>query len=117
MPALARKHRVHLLLADSMAREERDRPDLLEPRTRAAHGGSTRCRPANGILTALLTALVAAGIDALLLKGSALAYLVYAAPHLRPRVDIDLMICRDALDRAERRLRGARMAASHRARR
>jgi hypothetical protein len=34
----------------------------------------------------------AAGIDLLLLKGAALAYLYYPAPHLRPRLDTDLLI-------------------------
>ena len=40
------------------------------------------------------------GIDVLLLKGAALAYTHYAAPYLRPHVDIDLLIRRDDLDRA-----------------
>jgi len=40
------------------------------------------------------------GLDALLLKGSALAYTHYPAPYLRPRGDIDLLIRRDDLDRA-----------------
>ena len=105
MPALARKHRVHLLLADSLTRAESVRPDLLELtrelRTAAALDAARELH-----LKALLAALLASGIDALLLKGAALAHMVYTAPHLRPRVDIDLMIRRDALDRAEGVLAG-----------
>jgi hypothetical protein len=105
MAALARKHRVHLLLADSLTRAESVRPDLFELtrelRTAAALDAARELH-----LKALLAALLASGIDALLLKGAALAHMVYSAPHLRPRVDIDLMIRRDALDRAEGVLAG-----------
>jgi hypothetical protein len=101
MPALARSHRVHLLLASSIEPEERARPDLAELarelRTAAALD-AVRERH----VTALLGALLAEGVDALLLKGSALAHVVYAAPYLRPRADIDILICRDELDLAER---------------
>ena len=101
MPAHARKHRVHLLLAHSMAREECDRPDLADL-ARELRIAAAIDAAGERVLHSLLTALAAADIEVLLLKGSALAYLVYDAPHLRPRADIDLMICRDALDRAER---------------
>ncbi|HVZ20456.1 MAG TPA: nucleotidyltransferase family protein [Vicinamibacterales bacterium] len=40
----------------------------------------------------LMSAAHAAGIDAMLLKGAALAYLYYPAPHLRPRLDTDVLI-------------------------
>lgn len=43
-------------------------------------------------LIAALHALEAAGIGAVLLKGTALAYSHYAAPGLRPRCDTDLLI-------------------------
>jgi hypothetical protein len=39
-----------------------------------------------------LDALAAAGIDVLLLKGTALAYNLYASPALRPRRDVDLLM-------------------------
>jgi len=98
---LARRHRVHLLLASSMTRAERARPDWTdvarELRTAAALD-AVRERQ----VQALLTALLAAGIDVLLLKGIALAYIVYPAPHLRPRADIDVMIRREAIDQTER---------------
>jgi hypothetical protein len=98
---LARRHRVHLLLASSIAPAERARPDLSELarelRTAAALD-AVRERH----VQSLLTAFMAAGIDILLLKGTALAYIVYPAPHLRPRADIDVMIQRHTLDAAER---------------
>jgi hypothetical protein len=43
-------------------------------------------------LRALLEVLAARGIDALIVKGSALAYSLYDAPDLRPRADTDLLI-------------------------
>ena len=51
-------------------------------------------------LQAVLAALAARGVDALLLKGTALAYDVYASPDLRPRGDTDLLISRDDLESA-----------------
>ena len=49
-------------------------------------------------LREVLAALAAAGVDVLILKGSALAYEIYDAPELRPRGDTDLLIARDALE-------------------
>ncbi|HEX2059632.1 MAG TPA: nucleotidyltransferase family protein [Thermoanaerobaculia bacterium] len=43
-------------------------------------------------LREVLAALAANGVDALVMKGSALAYDVYASPELRPRGDTDLLI-------------------------
>jgi hypothetical protein len=45
----------------------------------------------------VLAALAAGGVEALVLKGTALAYDLYAAPELRPRSDTDLLIARDDL--------------------
>jgi hypothetical protein len=45
-------------------------------------------------LREVLAALAARGIDVLILKGTALAYDVYAAPELRPRGDVDLLVPR-----------------------
>ena len=39
------------------------------------------------------------GIALVLIKGAALAYTHYAAPHLRPRDDIDVLVRREELDR------------------
>jgi hypothetical protein len=48
----------------------------------------------------LLTAFAAAGIPIILLKGTALAHLVYGGPDLRPMVDIDALIDPADLKRA-----------------
>jgi hypothetical protein len=48
-------------------------------------------------LRVVLDALAARGVDALLMKGSVLAYQVYAEPELRPRGDTDLLIAADAV--------------------
>jgi hypothetical protein len=44
------------------------------------------------VLAEILTAFQAAGIEALVLKGAALAHLVYPQPGLRPMRDIDLLV-------------------------
>ncbi|MBV8519960.1 MAG: nucleotidyltransferase family protein [Acidobacteria bacterium] len=56
-------------------------------------------------LQELLAAFDAAGIDALVLKGSALAYSLYPEPQLRPRGDTDLLIRRDDRARVDALLR------------
>ena len=50
-------------------------------------------------LKAVVAALAANGLTVLLMKGSALAYSLYAAPWLRPRIDTDLLMRRDDVDR------------------
>lgn len=52
-------------------------------------------------LRRLLAALSAAGIDALLIKGSHLAYSHYPRPDLRARIDTDVLIARADRDRAD----------------
>ena len=42
----------------------------------------------------VLDAFGDAQIDVLVFKGAALAHTVYAAPHLRPRTDVDLLVDR-----------------------
>jgi hypothetical protein len=59
-------------------------------------------------LRELLSVLHARGVEALLFKGTAFAWTLYPAPHLRPRVDVDLLIRRDALAAAEDALRADR---------
>jgi len=49
---------------------------------------------------AVLEALAARGVDALLMKGTPLAYDLYPAPELRPRGDTDLLIRRDSVEAA-----------------
>jgi len=53
--------------------------------------------PDHAELVQVVRALADAGVPALLLKGSALAYSVYPSPHLRPRVDIDLLVSDEAM--------------------
>ena len=48
----------------------------------------------------VLANLAARGIDVLITKGSALAYDVYAAPELRPRGDVDLLVSREQAEAA-----------------
>ena len=109
---LARRHRVHLLLAASMAGDARARPDgsalARELRTAAAFDAARE-----PLLIVAADGAPAAGVDVLLLKGTALAYSVYPASHLRPRVDIDVLIRRDALERAEARIHRSRLDASN----
>lgn len=67
----------------------------LEPlRTAAIHAAALEpLRAAD--LREVLAALAARGIEVLILKGTALAYDVYAAPELRPRGDVDLLVSRE----------------------
>jgi hypothetical protein len=50
----------------------------------------------------VLDGLAHAGVRALVFKGTALAYTCYPEPALRPRLDTDLLIRRDAVDAASR---------------
>lgn len=49
------------------------------------------------ILREICAAFAADGIEALFLKGTALAYLAYARPSLRPRLDTDILVAPDRL--------------------
>ena len=51
-------------------------------------------------LQAVLGALHDAGVSPLVLKGTALAYCLYPAPHERPRIDTDLFLRHEDVDRA-----------------
>jgi hypothetical protein len=98
--ALARRHRVHLLLATTLTPEDRQSADgiaLSRELTVAAAMNSWR----EDDTRQLVDALASAGVDALLLKGTGLAYTVYDQPHLRPRLDVDLLIRRASLAAAE----------------
>ena len=102
-PALlevARRHRVHYLLAAGAWRESAgDAGAALQRELRQA-AAVDAWREQD--LTGLLDALASGGIDALLMKGAALAYMIYDAPHLRVRVDTDVLIRREQLEAAER---------------
>lgn len=56
-------------------------------------------------LRGVLRELAARGIDVLITKGSALACDVYAAPELRPRGDVDLLVAREQADAAREAFR------------
>jgi hypothetical protein len=101
--AAARRHRVHLLLAASLTPAERETADG------AALGRDLTVASAlhawrEDDTRELLDGLGANGISVLLLKGTGVAYTVYPAPHLRPRLDVDLLIRREALDATEQLL-------------
>lgn len=53
------------------------------------------------VLCEVVTAFADAGIRARFVKGSALAYLAYPAPELRPMRDVDLLVARDDAVRAQ----------------
>ena len=101
--AAARQHRVHLLLAASLTPAERETADgaaLSRDLTVASALHAWR----EDDTRELLDSLAASGISALLLKGTGVAYTVYPEPHLRPRLDVDLLIRREALEPTEERL-------------
>lgn len=51
-------------------------------------------------LRGVLSALAERGLEVLITKGTALAYDVYAAPELRPRGDVDLLVAREQAEAA-----------------
>jgi hypothetical protein len=69
-------------------------PQLRNEAIRAAAQESLRAAD----LAEMLGALAARGIEALVMKGTALAYDLYPAPELRPRGDTDLLVGRDDLE-------------------
>lgn len=50
----------------------------------------------------VLEQAAAAGVDPIVLKGTALAYSIYAEPHLRPRDDVDILVRKNRLDEVRR---------------
>ena len=97
----ARSHRLHLLLAASLA------PGECQAAEAAALSHALKVEAAldawrDQEASDLLDALRAAGARALLIKGAALAHTLYPQPHLRPRADIDLLIPGDSRERVER---------------
>ena len=98
--AAARRHRVHLLVADSLLTEERAEPGTTELTRELRQAAALDLRSTETI-AALLNAFAAAGVDALLMKGAGLAHTVYRAPYLRVRADTDILIEHDDLARAE----------------
>lgn len=75
--------------------------DALEPSVRAA---ATRDLFVQRDVQMVLDGLAAAGVPALVIKGSALAYTIYPKPWLRPRTDTDLLVREDSVPAAARAL-------------
>jgi hypothetical protein len=100
----AERHGVLPLLAERL--QGSAAPEELQRRLRqTAHGRLAEDMALEAGLRALLAALDAAGIPALLMKGTPLAYTHYARPDLRPRLDTDVLIPVDRRDRTDRALR------------
>ena len=81
--ALARRHRVHLLLGDRIAD-----PGLVRERRAAAAIEALR----EAELRRVLAALAAGGVPSVLFKGAAISRTHYRSPELRPRSDTDLLV-------------------------
>ena len=82
------------------------RPQALTPFSRESLDAIVRLAAARELAAArdvsrLFESAGAAGLDLLLLKGTALAYTHYPQPHLRPRNDIDLFVRQADLGRAD----------------
>ncbi|HWW84549.1 MAG TPA: nucleotidyltransferase family protein, partial [Vicinamibacterales bacterium] len=101
MVATARRHRVHLILAETLQSDDLEDEaavaSLRAERARASLVDAIRTR----MLRDVLDELESAGIPALLLKGAGVAHTIYSAPHLRPRDDLDVMVPQDSVGRAE----------------
>lgn len=97
--AVARRHRLHYLLAAGVWRESPG--DLGAALQRELRQAAAFDAWGEQDLTGLLDALADAGVDALLMKGAALAHMIYDAPHLRARIDTDVLLRRDQLEAAE----------------
>jgi hypothetical protein len=96
--AAARAHRLHLVLA-----QHADRDDLAADLRAAAAVDAARQRE----LARTVTALAAAGIRPICIKGAAIAHTHYRRPEMRQRLDTDLLIAPDAREAATRVLRTA----------
>jgi len=69
-------------------------PELRGAAIHAAALESLRAEDLRGVLSAL----AAQGLEVVITKGTALAYDIYAAPELRPRGDVDLLVAREQAD-------------------
>jgi hypothetical protein len=97
---LARRHRVHLALADRLFEDPLHGgwPDDRLAALTALTGASLLVEAVvHAESVAVLCALHARGLRPIVFKGGALAHTIYRRPHLRPRTDTDLLIPRSAL--------------------
>jgi len=85
----------------------RDRPHgLYEALAAARHVDLTHEMLRGREIGRVCAALDGCGVQALLVKGAALAYSLYQEPWLRPRVDTDILVAHESLGAANRVLRG-----------
>jgi hypothetical protein len=103
MMALARHHRIHLVLAATASPGEL--PGLRATSLAAELREAVLIEMARLSMTRdVLNRLGIAGVDTLLLKGAGIAYTLYPFAHLRPRQDLDVLIAAGAIEPAERAL-------------
>jgi Uncharacterised nucleotidyltransferase len=96
----AAEHGVEARLASGVAELASWPPAVCEHLHRAARAAAVVEALRQVELQAVLASLHAAGISPLVLKGTALAYCLYPAPHERPRIDTDLFLRHTDVDRA-----------------
>jgi hypothetical protein len=99
--AAARAHDVVPLTAERLQRVPGLNPESRSVFDVEAHRATAADLAREAELRRLLAALSAAGIEALLIKGSHLAYSCYSRPDLRARIDTDLLIARADRERAD----------------
>lgn len=101
---LADRHGVMALVADSLMRgsESHWPPSLSSAIRRRAAESIAHMALLEHELKVVLSALAAAGLRTLLIKGTGLGHSLYREPHLRPRFDTDLLVKSDDLPVAAR---------------
>ncbi|MFP4396033.1 MAG: nucleotidyltransferase family protein, partial [Anaerolineales bacterium] len=106
LPHRAETHGIAPLLFTHLKAASAPAPIEVE---RALRGLALRHRLANrarmAVLRSILERLEAAGISVCVLKGAALAHLIYPTPGLRPMRDVDLLVRPSEARRAQRLLR------------
>lgn len=96
-------HGIHGLLADD-ARFASDNPSLQRDLFHLVVGDEVHEALNREVLRDVSEELEQAGIDALYLKGTALAYLVYDKPAHRPRTDTDILVPLEQAKAAQKKL-------------
>ncbi len=99
----ARRERVHALVAQAMVSAEWPGTDAAYRTARAElAAAAAQCALRERDLLRVLDCLDAHQVRPVLIKGAALAWTHYAQPHLRPRLDTDLLITEPEVTRARR---------------
>ena len=99
-------HDVLPMVADRLASAEAVPADVREPFQADARAAVLHDLPLEAELRRVVQTLAAKRIDAILVKGSHLAYSHYQRPDLRARTDADILIARASLDAADAVLTG-----------